>query len=71
MYLNENKTYEIKFGNGVLGKKLSPGDKVHVLYLDTNGPDGYIDFSDIDITADGRKFEHSASFLGMSDWLYE
>lgn len=69
-YLNENKTYEIKFGNGILGKKLSPGDRVHVLYLDTNGPDGYIDFSEIELASDGRKLEHSASLLGMSDWLY-
>lgn len=71
VYLNENKTYEIKFGNGVLGKKLSSGDKVHVLYLDTNGPDGYIDFSEVDITASGRRFEHSASLLGMSSTLYK
>jgi hypothetical protein len=25
-YLNADKTFEIKFGNGIIGKKLSPGD---------------------------------------------
>ena len=44
-YLNENKTFEIKFGNGISGKKLNKGDVVHVMYLDTNGPDGYIDIN--------------------------
>lgn len=44
-YLNENKTFEIKFGNGISGKRLNPGDRVHVMYLDTNGPDGYIDIN--------------------------
>ena len=46
-YLNENKTFEIKFGNGISGKRLNQGDLVHVMYLDTNGPDGYIDIGSI------------------------
>ena len=45
--VNENKNYELKFGNNVIGKKLSPGDKIYVLYLETNGEDGYIDMGDI------------------------
>ena len=49
-YLNEDKVYEIKFGNGVLGKKLEPESEVHVMYLESNGSDGYIDFSQIDLT---------------------
>lgn len=44
-YLNENKTFEIKFGNGISGRRLNKGDQVHVMYLDTNGPDGYVDIS--------------------------
>ena len=44
-YLNADKTFEVKFGNGVIGRKLNAGDEVHILYLDTNGPDGYIDIS--------------------------
>ena len=70
-YLNENKTYEIKFGNGVLGKKLSPGDRVHVMYLDTNGPDGYIDMSQLpNLQISSAKLEHSPSFFGLDSTLY-
>lgn len=50
-YLNENHTYEIKFGNNILGKRLSRGDLVHVLYLQSNGPDGYIDLSKLELTS--------------------
>lgn len=46
--LNENKEYEIKFGNGITGKKLEKGSKLHILYLDTNGKDGEIQYGDID-----------------------
>lgn len=67
-YLNEEKTYELKFGNGVVGKKLSPGDRVFVFYLDTNGLDGEIDTLSIDPS--GLKFEHSAQMLGISQDVY-
>lgn len=48
--LNENKTYEIKFGNGITGKKLMPGDRIYVFYLDSNGKDGEIDLSEINFS---------------------
>lgn len=67
-YLNSDKTYEIKFGNGVVGKKLRPGDKVYVFYLDTNGPDGKIDTSDIDTST--LSFEHDASMFGLNQDAY-
>ena len=71
-YLNENKTYEIKFGNGILGKKLTPGDKIHVMYLDTNGPDGYIDLSQIQsMQQENVKLQHSPSFFGVDIALYK
>lgn len=66
--LNENKTYELKFGNGVVGKKLSYGDKVYVFYLDTNGPDGKVDLTTFDISK--LKFQHSADMFGISYDLY-
>lgn len=47
VHLNERKQYEIKFGNGILGKKLNKGDIVHVFYLQTNGMDGEIDRTDM------------------------
>jgi len=40
--LNEDERYEIKFGNGINGKKLSAGDQVAVMYLRTDGTLGEI-----------------------------
>lgn len=34
--LNENKQYEIRFGDGVHGRRLKNGDKLHVYYLKTS-----------------------------------
>jgi len=42
---NENKQYEIKFGNGVNGVKLSSGDTVAIYYLESNGSDGEVGIS--------------------------
>jgi hypothetical protein len=41
--LDENKNYILKFGDGIVGKKLSPGDVIYIFYLDTNGINGRID----------------------------
>lgn len=40
--LNQNKRYEIKFGNDINGIKLQPGDKVAIYYLASSGVDGEI-----------------------------
>ena len=40
--LNENKHYEIKFGNGINGQKLDAGSNVAVYYLKSNGVDGEV-----------------------------
>ncbi len=66
--LNEDKTYEISFGNGIVGAKLSPGDRVYVFYLDTNGLDGQIDPNDI---AGDPKLEHTPDMFGISQALYD
>ena len=39
---NENKNYELKFGNSVNGKKLNQGDQVAVYYLKSSGTDGKV-----------------------------
>lgn len=39
---NENKTYELKFGNSVNGKKLSANDRVAIYYLKSSGVDGKV-----------------------------
>lgn len=40
--LNENGRFEIKFGNGITGKKLKPGDIVAVYYLESDGSAGVV-----------------------------
>ncbi len=40
--VNENKQYEIKFGDAIHGQRLSTGDKIHIIYLRSNGKDGEI-----------------------------
>lgn len=54
--LNENKTYEIKFGDNVTGKRLNAGDRVYVFYLESNGEDGEMDLIEIDFSK--VKLEH-------------
>lgn len=44
--LNENKRYEIKFGNGVNGKQLQAGDTVMIYYLATDGSAGEVSEND-------------------------
>ena len=39
---NENKRYEIKFGDNRSGKRLNAGDEVAIYYLKTDGPTGQI-----------------------------
>ena len=40
--LNENKRYELKFGNNVTGKRLATGDQIAVYYLKSEGKDGEV-----------------------------
>lgn len=60
--LNENKVYEIKFGDGTTGKKLERGDQLFIFYLETNGKDGAIDVGSVDF--DQIKFEHGQNLFG-------
>lgn len=39
---NENRRYEIKFGNGINGKRLSMNDKVAIFYLKSSGSAGEV-----------------------------
>tara|TARA_R110000868_G_scaffold251446_2_gene508248 strand:- start:1360 stop:3192 length:1833 start_codon:yes stop_codon:yes gene_type:complete len=41
--LNENGFYEIKFGNGVFGKKLNAGDQIFIYYIKSDGEKGVIE----------------------------
>jgi len=44
--LNENKRYEIKFGNGVNGRQIQSGDQIYIYYLSTDGIAGEISEND-------------------------
>lgn len=44
---NESKELEVKFGDGVHGKRLEKGNKVHVIYLKSNGPSGMLNSSEL------------------------
>jgi hypothetical protein len=39
---NENKNYELRFGNGVNGRQLNQGDQVAIYYLKSSGVDGKV-----------------------------
>ena len=67
MRLNENKTYEITFGNGFTGK-IPPEDSIiYVMYLDSNGPDAQIDQNEI-VDA---KLQHGNYLFGITTEVYE
>lgn len=46
--INENGFYEFKFGDGIFGKKLKQGDKVHIFYLKSDGQKGEVSSSKLD-----------------------
>lgn len=45
--LNENKNYEIKFGNNINGKRLNEGDTVAIYFLETKGHAGEINAGEL------------------------
>lgn len=67
--LNENGFYEIKFGNGVFGKKLKIGDQVLIYYLKSDGEAGKISPNQLD----GNKinFFTTTQFEQISKDIYD
>ena len=66
--LNEDKTYEIKFGNNITGRKLNSGSHIYVFYLDTNGLDGMIYPDSITMNLN---LVNSPNDLGITSFIYE
>lgn len=64
--LNENKNYEITFGNGQTGYIPDKDSEIYVFYLESNGPDGELEPYDID----GKNLVHNKSLFGISDDMY-
>jgi len=63
----EDKTYEIKFGNGINGKMPQKGDEIIIFYLEGNGESAKIEQMNslVDL-----KMHHSPGFFGISSNLY-
>jgi len=66
--LNQDKVYEIKFSNGVIGMKPKAGSKVYVFWLDTNGLDGQVTPDQLPA---GSVFQHTKEMFGLTQELYE
>ena len=66
--LDENKNYGIKFGDDIHGERLLPGDRVHVIYLQSNGEEGKVDANEInvkEIMLDVFGFDSTNTFIDM------
>lgn len=64
--LNENKCYEIKFGNDNNGQKLEEGDQIYVFYLKSNGFDAQLTIGELQ----NAKFVEPSSLLGLTDDMF-
>jgi hypothetical protein len=67
--INENGFYEIKFGNGVFGKKLKIGDQVLIYYLKSDGESGKISPNQLN----GNKINYftTTQFENISKDIYD
>lgn len=65
--LNEDKRYELTFGNNSLGKIPPAGSLIYVMYLDSN--DESVQLEPLDI--EGKQFMHNMSLFGMTSDVYK
>lgn len=61
---NQKENYEIKFGNGVYGKKLNAGDKIKIFYLRSNMSAGEVDKASLNNSK--MKIYRSDSFIDIT-----
>lgn len=64
--LNENKQYELTFGNGFTGKIPSAEAQIYIFYLEGNGADGELEPYEVK----DKQLQHSRSLFGISEQLY-
>lgn len=62
--LNQDKTYEIKFGNDNNGQKLQAGDRIYVFWLESNGYDAGLTIGEI---SNLKGIKHPTLIVGISD----
>lgn len=65
--LNENKHYEITFGNGFTGCIPDKESEIFIFYLESNGPDGELEPNEII----DKTLMHSRTLFGISQDIYE
>ena len=64
--LNENKQYEITFGNDTLGKIPPKDSLIYIMYLDSNDETTFINPFEIS----NKKLIHNKSLFGMTQTIY-
>lgn len=74
--INEDKRYELTFGDGIHGKQLKAGDEIYFVYLESNGDEGQIGYgaigekSTITTGIDGLTQDLFYKFLGETPTSY-
>lgn len=68
--LNENKLYVISFGDDLHGKKLKYGDKIHVIYLQSNAEDGKIQNGEVEVKSMDLKVNGFANSMLFYDMVF-
>lgn len=58
---NENKELELKFGDGIHGKRLEKGNIIHVIYLKSNGKNGIINANELNVNTLSLKIDGFSS----------
>lgn len=64
--LDEDKSYEIMFGNGSVGKNPPKNAKIYVLYLESNGSSGVLSPNEVQ----NVNIQNSPELLGITQDLY-
>jgi len=67
--INENGFYEIKFGNGVFGRRLRDGDDIFIYYLKSDGESGVI--SPNQLNGNQLNIYSTPTFEDISDDIYD
>tara|TARA_R110000850_G_scaffold17269_2_gene53265 strand:- start:3526 stop:5340 length:1815 start_codon:yes stop_codon:yes gene_type:complete len=67
--INENGFYEIKFGNGVFGRRLRDGDDIFIYYLKSDGDSGVI--SPNQLNGNQLNIYSTPTFEDISDDIYD
>lgn len=65
--LNENKIYEIQFGNGITGRIPPENSNIHILYLKSNGLDENVKLISEELTFKTLKYDNPLGTLTITN----